>query len=267
MAQYYRRPTEGHEFYTPQVWHINKRVYRTDYYKMIANRKEALPANLLDLLSTPEAIALTDSYVGQTNRVLVVGQETYGNYSPLSSATEFSAWSAQLGGYIAFDFAYEEGATGTSKFWKAFDEIAQYFELPDRRALAWSNLCKVQLLEPIKGSFSIRNLPAEMQMKIIKWQHLTMFSELEFIDPDAIVFLTGSMSWILRETFGAEITEDPAGFNKVNIPGIPIPMVQIAHPNARHETATARANALAYLKPAVEQERRETEERYASVAT
>ena len=195
---------------------------------------------------------------------MVVGQETYHNHQPLAGTGEFAAWGDQVGRFIAFDYGYDgSGRTPTGEFWRAFEEIRTAFNLPSRRALAWTNVCKVQQLEGDSGSFSVMaqtplvgsSRPVAAN-KIIEWQREMIERELDFIAPDIVLFLSGSMGWFTRNTFAGyseeEITMNGGSFKRVTWLGASATMVQTYHPNARVDRkAQDRAAALQYVREQV----------------
>ena len=232
-------------------WYIDQGAYRRTYFEAIASAPSDMPEELYRLLSTPMACALTQEFLNSPRRVLVLGQETFENDQGLAQCNAFNAWSRQIGGYIAFDYAY--GGTSqqaSGRFWTAFDEITAALGLENRRSLAWSNLVKVQLLDGTKTSVSISNLPAEDQMAVVRWQRNLFRAELEHVSPDGILFLTGDLHWVAKHMFDGHRLIPREGFEIVQIEGLDIPMAKTWHPNARkwRSVVDARAAAISYLR-------------------
>lgn len=148
-------PSEGQAVITnATTWRVDKGAYRTAYYEAIESAKTSLSQTLMSQVSTPEAWALTTEYVGARKRIMIMGQETFGNLTALSYAQRFQSWSASIGESIAFDFAIGESQE-TSPFWRAYEEIIAQLGLPSRRHTAWTNLAKVQLTREDGPSRSI----------------------------------------------------------------------------------------------------------------
>jgi hypothetical protein len=229
-----------------QRWIVDTGEYKEEYCRSI-NKIEEEP--IFKKLSTPSACVLSEEYTLSRPRILVFGQETYGNYQAAEGCCFYEAWSRQIGGYIAFDYAYGgEPRQASGKFWRAFDEIASAFDLPSRRALAWSNLVKVQLIEGVRNSVSITKLNAKEQMTVVKWQRELFHAELRFTRPDAILFLTGGMQWVAEHMFDGYCRIQRQGFSTVTVRGLHIPIATTYHPNARVSTASGRNGAVAHLK-------------------
>lgn len=234
---------------TNELWHVDHGDYRRVYLETVEAAQNVLPEQLVSLLSTPQAVALPASFLDEKVRVLVMGQETLDNDHRLSGATPYDAWARQIGGCISFDYAYGAGQA-SGKFWKAFEELRQQFGVETRRGLAWSNLMKVQLTSPVGPSYSVSTLSADQQMAVIAWQRDLFVAELAYIRPDAILFLTGGMHWILDHLLEGYSAREQGDFRVVEAAGYDIPMAQTWHPNARKDTdliASARSEAAAYL--------------------
>jgi hypothetical protein len=75
------------------------------------------------------------------------------------------------------------------------------FELPDRRAVAWSNISKVQLLDPVGNSASINNLNPAERKEVIRWQTALARAEIAYGQPDVIIMFTGRLSWVAKCMF------------------------------------------------------------------
>lgn len=235
------------------TWLADKGSYKAAYYEAIESAKTGLSQPLAAQLSTPEAWALTTEYVGAKKRIMVMGQETFGNLASLSAAQSFHSWSAAIGESIAFDFAIGESQEA-SPFWRAYQEIIAQLGLPSRRHTAWTNLAKVQLTLEDGPSRSISTLDPQSRMDVIRWQKPLFLAEMEFSKPDAIVMLTGSLTWLIEHMYeNVRISargKDEESFNIIEIPALNIPIVQTYHPAARSavkNVAGRRRNAIEHL--------------------
>lgn len=239
-------------------WHVDHGAYRAAYFEAIARAKNELPDELYQSLSTPEAISLPGACLESPIRVLVMGQETFGNYQRLADCGPgdsggYEAWARQIGGRIAFDYATGGNASQqASTFWRAFDEISVALKLGSRKALAWSNLFKVQI-ESQTDSVSMSRRTAADQMEVVRWQLDLFRAEMEYIKPDAIVFLTGSTHWVMDHMFkGRHRLRTKDEFKIVEIDDLEIPMIQTFHPGAARFKGAAvnevRSKAVEFLK-------------------
>ncbi|MDX8540104.1 hypothetical protein RFM23_21015 [Mesorhizobium abyssinicae] len=236
------------------MWLIDKGSYKAAYYQAIESAKIGLSQPLAAQLSTPEAWALTGEYVGAKKRIMVMGQETFGNLASLSAAQSFHAWSAAIGESIAFDFAIGESQEA-SPFWRAYQEIIAQLGLPSRRHTAWTNLAKVQLTLEDGPSRSIFTLDPRSRMDVVRWQKPLFLSEMEFAKPDAIIMLTGSLTWLIERMYEnvriSKMGDEDQSFNVVEIPSLDIPIVQTYHPAARSSAVknvgARRRNAVEHL--------------------
>ena len=190
-------------------WEVDDGAYREAYFDAVKNAEGSLGAELMGKISAPQAIAVSSEYREARAKVLIVGQETYHNYQPLAQTGPFACWGDQVGRFIAYDYGYDgSDRTPAGEFWRAFEEIRITLGLPSRRALAWTNASKVQRLVDDNGSFSVMSQTPLLQPsrpvaanKIIDWQSEMVRREFDFIAPDVVLFLTGSMAWFTRNTF------------------------------------------------------------------
>lgn len=237
-----------------KIWHVDSSEYKSTYFQTVELSKRELHAEVSEKISIPEAVALPDEYTRQDKKLLIVGQETLGNViMPLLGASPYRAWEQQMGGNVAFDYAYGGDRQARDSFWRAFEEIKYAFSLTTRRQIGCSNLLKVQLIEKIGKSSSVVCLPGGC-MPIVVWQRALFQAEMKFFAPDAILFLTGDRTWVLDHMFDVVERQPIAGegYSVVHIPELPIPMAQTYHLRAYNTrspgTATARANAVTFLK-------------------
>ncbi|WP_284283620.1 hypothetical protein [Mesorhizobium amorphae] len=92
-------------------------------------------------------------------------------------------------------------------------------------------------------------------MDVIQWQKPLFLAELEFAKPDAIVMLTGSLTWLIKHMCEdvriSQMGNQDESFNVVEIPSLNIPIVQTYHPAARassvNNVAGRRRNAVNHL--------------------
>lgn len=218
------------------LWHIDHGAYREAYYKAIRRAPEEL-SGVIHLLSEPEAIPIPHIYRTQQRRILIVGKETYDNLSPLGKCVDkeedpFRPWSRQIGETISFDYGYGSNPKHTP-FWQAFDEVKDAFGLPSRKAVAWSNILKVQLLEPVDGK---KNYSAgdhkDARPRVAKWQKELVHAELSWIDPSAILFLTGPLQeYVENDLFETEKYQlSKFDFGAMTVNGRSIPIAHAYHP-------------------------------------
>lgn len=236
------------------LWSVDSGEYRRVYEKTVDDAKLVLSPDLLAKLSTPEAIALPEEYLQSSQRILVVGQETYKNFQPLTD-NSYSAWSSQIGGSIAFDYCYSgTRSQKASKFWVAYEELVSAFAFASRRETAYANLCTVQLLQPISDSVSISKLSPEERMQVVRWQKDLYLAMLKFAKPKAILFMTGSLHWVIKHIFDGYVEStvgaEDANYVRCSAESFDIPMAQVNHPNARSisNLKAKREFAVAYLK-------------------
>lgn len=237
------------------TWLVDNGIYRSTFEATIETASSVLPLHIYSNLSLPEAWPLSNAYALAANKIMIVGQETLDNSTPLAGTSPYKAWAWSIGEAIAFDFALNAKQASNS-FWRAYQEIVDALGLPSRRHSAWSNICKVQLLTAVNGSKSISKLPARERMVIVNWQRALFRAEVEASRPNAIIFLTGGMAWILKHMFdGVEcVTTGPKGeeFDVLTCNELQIPLVQTYHPGAQRwgvkNVPERRAQAVAYLK-------------------
>ena len=133
-------------------WEVDYSAYRKAHSDAVREAAAKLGNELTAKISAPQAVAVSSEYREAHVKVLVVGQETYHNHQPLAGTGEFAAWGDQVGRFIAFDYGYDgSGRTPTGEFWRAFEEIRTAFNLPSRRALRSTNVCRFSELKPIVG--------------------------------------------------------------------------------------------------------------------
>lgn len=250
------------------MWHVDRGDYRRAYLAAVEAAPQALTPDLAGILSVPQPVVLHSRYFRARNRILVMGQETSQNWTPLLAPPNEGdwarrAWAGQVGNVIDFDYAYGNPAAG-HQFWQAFEQIKGIFGLPCRRSLAWSNVLKVQRID-VDQHVGVGGLNDPMPAAAADWQTNLFFKELKYVSPDAILFLTGIQQWAVNrmyENINLQVTyhnqamvNGNATWRIVEIPGLDIPMAQTYHPNAHPpgiDVPQARYEAATYLLDCLE---------------
>jgi hypothetical protein len=184
-------------------------TYKLALKTAIETAPAALDASVLQRISVPQSIFLTDAYHNASIKVMVMGQETLGVHRRLADIdqtrrdwfNDFYSTSQQE--FDVFDFGFSMNWK-RNPFWTAFQEVSDTFDLPDRRAVAWSNLSKVQLIGPIGNSVSIKHMSPSERMQVVRWQTDLARAEIAFARPDVLVMFTGGLSWMARCMFGTD---------------------------------------------------------------
>jgi hypothetical protein len=173
---------------------------------LIEAAPSVLPKGVLQRVSVPQATFLTDAYRNSPVKVMVMGQETLGVNRRLADVDETAPnwfedfYAASETDFDAFDFGFCMNWK-RNPFWTAFQEVSDTFELPDRRAVAWFNISKVQLLDTVGNSASINNLNPAERMEVIRWQTALARAEIAYGQPDVIIMFTGRLSWVAKCMF------------------------------------------------------------------
>lgn len=201
---------------------MNEADYR-DVYKETLRSAPILGYELFARVSSIQAMRLTDEYREAPLKVMIMGQETYGNTRHLKDVPMAEeGWLAdeyqrQLQEEVNFDFAYGKDPE-FSRWWKAYTEICDLYGLPSRRATAWTNISKIQLANNEGYGVSVGKLKAKEQMEVLRWQRPLLLAELRYAQPDILIMMTGGLSWMARHIF----EDDAGGFAKeIPIPGAP----------------------------------------------
>ena len=245
------------------MWHVDREDYRRAYLAAVEAAPQALTPDLAGILSVPQPVVLHSRYFRARNRILVMGQETSQNWMPLLAPPNEGdwarrAWAGQVGNVIDFDYAYDHPANG-NQFWLAFEQIRSIFGLPSRRSLAWSNIWKVQRID-VQDHVGLGNLAgegaAERRMEVVSWQADLFQAEMRYINPDAILFMTGGQHWVFSHMYPPTGPFNPQGhWQPVTINGLDIPAAWTRQPNAMFPTDIlnqARHDAATYLLDCLE---------------
>ena len=244
------------------MWQIDRGDYRRAYLAAIEVAPQALTPDLAAMLSVPQGVVLHSRYFRARNHILVMGQETSQNWTPLLAPPNEGdwarrAWAGQVGNVIDFDYAYDHPAE-PNQFWQAFEQIRNIFQLPSRRSLAWSNLWKSQTTTLSRGRYSPGGLLPEQRRAVWEWQRLLFRQELAYISPDAILIMSESQQWLLGLMFGLQNVRrvSMGGWRQIHIEGLDIPIAQTYHPDAyqvpRDRLSQARHDAATYLLDCLE---------------
>ena len=250
------------------MWHVDREDYRRAYLAAVEAAPQALTPDLAGILSVPQPVVLHSRYFRARNRILVMGQETSQNWMPLLAPSPEAdwkrqpwvgadwarrAWAGQVGNVIDFDYAYGLPAAH-HRFWQAFEQIRDIFGLPSGRSLAWSNIWKVQRIDvqhrPGLGNLAGPGAP-DKRMAVINWQAELFRAEMKYINPDAILFMTGGQHWVLSHMYPPAGPFNPRGdWQPVTINGLDIPAAWTRQPNAMFPADVlhqARHDAASYL--------------------
>ncbi len=123
--------------------------------------------------------------------------------------------------------------------------------------MAWSNIWKVQLLQQVNGRYSVGALCADWQGEVREWQSQLFREEMQYVAPDAILFLTGGEHYFLSHMYPPAGPFNAAGhWQPITINGLDIPAAWTHSPYA-HLPADAlfqaRQDAANYLLDRLEE--------------
>lgn len=191
-----------------------------DYHAEIATMLEmnGLAEATAQNICEPQVLFLTEEYMESPIRVLIMGQETAGVEIPLHQAAAEGMnrmIERQRESFEKFNF----GMGYSGPFWRAYDEVCRTFGLTSRRAAAWTNICKVQLIDPISGSVSVEKLGSNGCMEVVNWQRMMARAEMRYAQPDVIVMFTGGMKWMARHLYKSDPNSSVLDVDFVNISG------------------------------------------------
>ncbi len=206
------------------VLSIDAETNYREAFKATLDSSSTLGPDLESRLSTIQALALSEQYLSAPLKVMIMGQETAGNYARLDAIDRTpSGWqNHQYESAVAdvrdFDYGYSK-SQGSSPWWSAYQEICDHYGLASRRETAWTNISKVQLWDDSAGSVSISTLSSANQMAVLKWQKQLVRAEIDYARPDIIIMLTGGMSWMACHLF--DQLDGGKFADKVGIEGAP----------------------------------------------
>ena len=209
------------------------------YKHALKNAIEAAPTSLnpevLKRVSVPQALFLTEAYRTSPLKVMVMGQETLGVYRRLAEIDQSSIdwfetyYNTSEQDFNAFDFGFSM-KWKRNPFWTAFQEVSDTFGFADRRAVAWSNLSKVQLISPVGNSVSIKSMTPGDRMQVVRWQAALTRAELAYAKPDVVIMFTGGLSWMARCMFGQSCENKDQSASLRQLPGLPWTTAELLAP-------------------------------------
>ncbi|MQB20528.1 hypothetical protein DXT90_07760 [Agrobacterium tumefaciens] len=217
---------------------MNELDYRAVYVETLRSAP-VLGDALFAKVSSIQAMRLTDDYLASPIKIMIMGQETYGNNRHIRDVPNSSdrwlveEFNRQIQEESHFDFAYGKDPE-FSRWWKAYGEICSEFGLSSRRATVWTNISKVQLADNDGYGVSVSKLNASDKMNLLRWQRQLLLAELQFAQPDVLIMMTGGLSWMARHIFQ---NGDGGLADEVSIPGAP--------PNTRGISAISLGSTLA----------------------
>jgi len=197
--------------------------------------------------ASPLLIKVDEKYVKSDVKVMVVGQETDGWFGVFSE--KLHSVDVLMNGY--YDYFYKISKDGKKQssrpFWnkKNFgffeNKLKSYFEIEGRSVeFVWSNISKI-------GNVGGR-VPSSSVRKVERKFFNVFRKEVEILNPDIIIFTTGSRDGFIKHHFGKECEFIPklcfdggkvlaASSNllaEVTIPSFEhICAVRVQHPNRR----------------------------------
>ena len=166
--------------------------------------ESTLPETLQERLSAPLLLKVSNTWVKNKKRVLIVGQETLGwnfrkgqhykwPYDPISSFKDFKmiddSINAMVHGYSFFEFA-KHHRNYSSPFWRAYRQVRK--KIGDEidginTSVLWSNLFRMSL----DGGSVIKNGSLEEISNIRTSSAGLLKAEIKILNPTSIIFFTG----------------------------------------------------------------------------
>lgn len=165
------------------VWAEQSAEYKLAYAEAIMSAS-SLGDALASRISLPVPVIFSEEYKRSAHRLMIAGQETFGVYSPVTSADPASAFEEQAAGVRHFCHAHGL----KTPFWSGFREACGHFGLSPFGA-AWTNVVKVQALNEHSASF--RSLARDERALVLDWQKPLFRAELKACQPKMILALTG----------------------------------------------------------------------------
>ena len=144
-------------------------------------------------ISYPFFLGVSEKYIQAKNRIMIVGQETYGwsTYKPDWSIEDSQKWAID---YLDYQLHYSNDPAlkeqfkrrNSSPFWGFFKQFSNADIVP-----CWNNVDKAQ--QNIDGNTRSLTIPMEIELNcILPDSNETLFQkEIEITQPSLIVFITG----------------------------------------------------------------------------
>ncbi len=167
----------------------------------------------------------------------ILGAETAGNHRRLSSANPdaISARGLSQSPNMKSSITRMARPRREARFGGRSKRSAHCSGFRTRRALAWSNVFKVQLAEPT-GSASIlarENKVSKLDLDAdVAWQSELSRMELEFIQPHAVLILSESAYLDFGKTHGVKWVDGDDTYRTGRIETLGVPVAQTYHPGA-----------------------------------
>ncbi|EDQ06536.1 hypothetical protein DSM14862_00277 [Sulfitobacter indolifex] len=212
--------------------------YVETYNNVIRDAKN-LPPEIVENITVPEAIYAPPEYLASPIRVLFAGAEAYGGGQSLSDAEINKTANDRLNWKECFFQKRVVGKKYSTPFWRQFDWIAEGLGLIGREAIAYSNVCRVQRIEEVNGSYSLsagKPLYADnfgtTRLEVGRWQSPLVELEWVTLKPDVVVVSAIDGHQWLSKTFPDLVRRDVSiGNFRVQIwDNLPVPTIGIRHP-------------------------------------
>ena len=213
-------------------------TYENIYNQVIENAAK-LPKTLLSSITAPEAIYEPPAYAEAHIRVMIMGSEAPGGGAPLSEASIDITASQRLDWKKSCFHEYAVEVANSTPFWRQFDWISQGLGLPGRAAIAWSNACRVQRVEPIGKSYAPDKGPplyddnyGATRLVVGEWQSPLVALEWELLKPDVVIVSAKDGFRWLNKTFPNLERRDATvdGFRMEVWENLPSPTIGVNHP-------------------------------------
>lgn len=159
--------------------------------------QRSLPPRLFQRVSAPFIVAVPPNWSHSRNRILLVGQETYGWGSDGEADKERGLLSFWAGRDAVIDLArryesFDLGRGWSSPLWRFHHLLAQRFEANDDRAVLWSNLLRVDAgpaANPSKSAWI--NFTDDEFEAVLDWEADLFHAEMAALAPRIAIFSTG----------------------------------------------------------------------------
>jgi hypothetical protein len=208
-------------------------------YNAVIEGAENLPQEIKERITVPEAIYIPPGYLEAPTKILIAGSEAYGGGLPLMDAQITLTAQDRL---AAKEKLFQDVVVALKKstpFWRQFDWIAEGFGLAGREAIAYSNVCRVQRIEPVNDRYSLNVGPplfaddyGKTRMAIGAWQSPLVELEWATLKPDVVIVSSIDGHQWLSKTFPA-LRRKKVWLGKYPVEilkGLPCPTFAIRHP-------------------------------------